>query len=136
MNKVLCCMAYAMVLFSVACKTKKLIQLVETNSKSSLHIDSNYINSITSDLTSFTSTTINFDTLGQPTSAIITKALKESKMELKRGDYKQNASEEVETKTKDVKVDRDGSKFFSVNYWGLIPALLIIALIFFLYKKK
>lgn len=129
-------MAFAMFFFLFSCKTKKHLQLEATTSKSNFHIDSNYIDSINSKITSFKTTTINFNVLGKPTSVIIKESVVESKNELKKGDLIKDISKDEETIKKDKVVDRDGSKFFSINYWGVIPALLIIALILFLHKKK
>lgn len=134
MNKIFY-MAFAMLLF-IACKTKKHLQLEEIKSKSSLHIDSNYIDSITSQISSFTSTTINFDTLGKPTSITINKAVRESKREVKQGELIKDLSASTEVVKKDKIIERDGSKLFSINYWGLVPILLTVALIIYLHKRK
>lgn len=134
MNKIFY-MAFAILLF-MACKTKKHLQLEETKSKSSLHIDSNYIDSITGEISSFTSTVINFDTLGKPTSITINKAVRESKKEVKQGKVIKDASASVEEIKKDEMIDKDGSKLFSINYLGLIPVLIIVALIIYSRKRK
>lgn len=134
MNKLLY-MAFAMVLF-FGCKTKKHINLETSKSKIELHGDSIYIDSIISNITLFKTTTIHFDTSGKPISIKINEAVRESKNELKKGNKTKAVTTENEEVKKIENIDRDGSELFSINYWGLIPVLLIVAMIIYLHQKK
>ncbi|RZJ81211.1 MAG: hypothetical protein EOO47_05055 [Flavobacterium sp.] len=120
----------------IGCKTKKLISLEEINTKYRLSSDSSYFDTINTDLTSFTSTVINFDSTGKPTTAIINKAFRESKNESKKGVVKKDIELKQEIQKVEKDIQKDGSQLFKINYTGLFFVGVIIALIIFLYNRK
>jgi hypothetical protein len=125
-----------LLLLLTGCRTKKLISIDEVNTKYRLSTDSAYFNTINTDLTSFTSTVINFDSTGKATTAIINKAVRESKNESKQGAVKKDVEIRQEAKKVEKDIQRDGSELFKINYTGLFFVGLIIALIIFLYNRK
>lgn len=134
-NKGFYMVAFATILL-LGCKAKKHYQLEEVKSSYKFNLDSNYIDSISTHLTSFSTTVINFDSLGKPTTATINKAVREAKTELKKGNIKKAVETVTETKKEDKKVDRDSSQLFTVNWFGLCFALVLIIFVLYMYNKK
>lgn len=129
-------MVAAATILLIGCKAKKQYQLQEVKSSYNIKLDSAYIDSISTHLTSFTATVIDFDSTGKPSKATVKKVVREAKTEVKKGSVNKDVEAKSETKSEDKKVDRDTSQLFTINWFGLCSALVLIIIILYLYNKK
>lgn len=119
-------------LFLFTCKTKKDYQLKEIKSTYINKVDSSYIDSITGQITTLRAYTINFDSLGKPTSVNINESITEAKMQVKSG--KVNKYEKKNESSKEIAktVDRTVGK---VDISVIFLVLIVVVAIILFYSK-